>query len=520
MRVNVDIDYYSGVRRPLGSSLLTVLTGPKFPRKGRFLRPKYFFVFFAGLCGLALVLLFALKSHANVATFYPTSCLGGWGNTHLAEGPPETQTGVAFSVENSALLKSGTAAQIFCSSFNYDVHEKVVPTHLTLRLALATLQEITQNASGTSESSGPTVFSENQATDTVTGGAASEVLGTSTPSNSVGDSSHEDASSSDSAAPLPSTLELTPPPPPAESPITPHTSDTPPSDTSTPAPTPTPADTSPSSFLNFLIGTAFATTSETASDASTSDSTLPDITSETTTLGVGDVVPLSLFDATATAAPQTQVASVAATLIPSIEPFLEVSVTIDGVNWQTLGVLSPEDFQNAHFEIPLPPNFDWAGLGTIEVAVRNITTPSTPPSVLLDGMALEVTYEALPEQTPQLQKGEVRIPHVKTIMNGARVSATTTDNGGGQLLVIRGVSGTGLRFYDLHDPSFSIVIGVGDDPVSMPVSFFHEGDLVAVDTGADNTCAALTIAECRADPGYVGEASVSIIGVVSSSTEQ
>lgn len=80
----------------------------------------------------------ALPARADMITFYPTSCLGGWyGPEHaqgqfsvLDRGDGEVEASV-FTRENSAVLE-GSAAQIFCGRFDADVPEDATVSGFTL----------------------------------------------------------------------------------------------------------------------------------------------------------------------------------------------------------------------------------------------------------------------------------------------------------------------------------------------------------------------------------------------------
>ncbi len=81
----------------------------------------------------------ALPARADIITFYPTSCLGGWVNPEYAQGQfsvldrgdGESFGDAAFTRDNSAVLE-GSAAQIFCGSFNADVPEDATVSGFTL----------------------------------------------------------------------------------------------------------------------------------------------------------------------------------------------------------------------------------------------------------------------------------------------------------------------------------------------------------------------------------------------------
>jgi hypothetical protein len=72
-------------------------------------------------------------SRANIAQFYPTSCLGGWQNPQNASGKPDLEIGARedeFNAENSAFL-GDVISQIFCGGF-----EGETPADADLRRAV------------------------------------------------------------------------------------------------------------------------------------------------------------------------------------------------------------------------------------------------------------------------------------------------------------------------------------------------------------------------------------------------
>lgn len=81
--------------------------------------------------------LFSPKGKAEISTFYPSSCLGGWNNPRNVEGAPETATndGVDFTKENSAILPEGTHADIYCGNFIGEIEEGTRPTKILVSLA-------------------------------------------------------------------------------------------------------------------------------------------------------------------------------------------------------------------------------------------------------------------------------------------------------------------------------------------------------------------------------------------------
>ena len=81
------------------------------------------------------------KGKADVATFYPTACLGGWNNPRNAEGEPQTtnnENASQFTNENSAVLASSTHADMYCGSFVGAIEKDTVPKKILVSIAWST----------------------------------------------------------------------------------------------------------------------------------------------------------------------------------------------------------------------------------------------------------------------------------------------------------------------------------------------------------------------------------------------
>ena len=76
---------------------------------------------------------FSPKGKAEIATFYPTACLGGWNNPHNAEGEPQVISNSNesdFNDTNSALLLAGANADIYCGNFVGTIEENTKPVKM------------------------------------------------------------------------------------------------------------------------------------------------------------------------------------------------------------------------------------------------------------------------------------------------------------------------------------------------------------------------------------------------------
>jgi hypothetical protein len=80
------------------------------------------------------------KGSAESVVFYPTSCLGGWISPNMAEGPPEVDENndrEKFSEGNSAILPSGTNADIYCGGFVGEFKKNTKPTKILVTVSWA-----------------------------------------------------------------------------------------------------------------------------------------------------------------------------------------------------------------------------------------------------------------------------------------------------------------------------------------------------------------------------------------------
>ena len=70
--------------------------------------------------------------------------------------------------------------------------------------------------------------------------------------------------------------------------------------------------------------------------------------------------------------------------------FLEISYTLDSVNWTALGKINKNNWRDAQFELPLT---NWADIQKVQIEIKAIPTVDEQPTVYLDGMRLEAEYE-------------------------------------------------------------------------------------------------------------------------------
>jgi hypothetical protein len=265
-----------------------------------------------------LVLLFGMnrltRTYASIAELSPISCLGGWENPANAKGKPDAESAEteSFNAGNSAVLKSGSASELYCGSFAGDIPEETVPKNLSLKFSWV-FKEPTQE---------PIVE-----------------ISTSTPV--------EVPTSTPAETPEPETE------PAAEPEPTP---------TSIPeAPSAPEPETEPAAW-NFVARTFAAETQEQA-------------TEET---------------------PAQEIAT--EVIVPSPENLLEISYTLDGTTWNSLGQINKDNWANAEFVIPNDTIKDWSAVQNIQIGIRSLSSTGDAPTIYLDAMTLSVEYEEIPEE--------------------------------------------------------------------------------------------------------------------------
>lgn len=69
--------------------------------------------------------------------------------------------------------------------------------------------------------------------------------------------------------------------------------------------------------------------------------------------------------------------------------FLEISYTLDSINWTTLGRINRSNWRDAQFELPIT---NWTDIQKVQISVSSLSTVDEQPTVYLDGVWLEVLY--------------------------------------------------------------------------------------------------------------------------------
>src|SRR3989344_3950331 len=300
------------------------------------------------------------RADAQVSSFFPTSCLGGWKNTEGAMGAPEVIDGDAekYNQNNSALLEN-SVAQIFCGGFEGEIPADALQKKIVLKFSWAI-----KNSDPTVDI--PTETSEESEEEIILPAEASpEIISEEETEESVNETILEE--SPEEITPTEESVEESAPveESPAEEPST------------EPAPEPAPEQ----SFLDILIPKVYAedidaidrgeeSPAETADENITETTTLPETSPEVLyTLDENDLNPVG---------------------------FLEVLYTLDGNNWSTIGYVS--DISNdVFFEMPMDIFTSIEDLARVQIAIQPLPTFDNMPAIYLDSVWLEVEYENLPE---------------------------------------------------------------------------------------------------------------------------
>ena len=357
---------------------------------------------FAFIFILGVVFTIIKPTLADVAVFYPTSCLGGWEYPENAQGAPSLSPDAKpeeYSVSNSARLK-GSTATLYCGGWKGTIPENTKPKLFTFSLSWSV-------DDGTVVHSEPQPFNVSASPTQTPTPDVIQIMDGSTPS------------SNSSSTPTP---EATPN----------NTSDVP---VQSPASAPTPA-ADVQSFLDTLFGTkVFAedapdtTTSavpsvvpdSASSDQSSTTATPPASSADTPSTDTTDVTtsavsstpsvvsdsassdqssttatpPASSADTPSTDTTDVTTSAVSSTDTKQLNPLVKVQYTLDGTTWQTLGTVDMSNWKNASFAVALP---GWDTLDHFQVSVTPVTTFDAAPTIYIDSMQMTVSYDDIGNQ--------------------------------------------------------------------------------------------------------------------------
>jgi len=378
------------MKKRLDFALPVRVSGATFPFK-RFLRQRMFVILFLLAISVFFIILFN-EGKTESAIFYPESCLGGWENPQLAQGPAETESPKDFNRENSAVL-SNFFAEIYCGGFSGEIPENSRPEKVLLKFGL-TIKSI----SSSTEEFYPEALNQ---------GTTTEIIFSPTIESEV--------------SPAPG-LEIVLPqeetvlPTPEESPVSffrkifmiahfesalahaeeiissqePQTQETTrPSPESAPTLIPEPSlsftpEPSPEAILEPTVSMVASSTPEVLLESPFEPTPIIDQDASST--------PLILLEIeTNQSASSTEIFSEEEALVPSLflPELMEIFYSFDGINWSSLGRVNLPGVENSVFEIP---DFDWDELSQLQIKISSLPNELTGSEILLEHVALEVVY--------------------------------------------------------------------------------------------------------------------------------
>lgn len=402
----------------------------------------------SGSIFLLVILYFSFKAvsvQAEIATFYPNSCLGGWTNSFRAAGKPDVldENTNSISNENSALLPENTNAEIYCGDFKGTIPENTAPKKLIVTFSWDIAKnngEGPQNISSDSFKS-----SAGEILDATSGKDVNFTLGTSSlEASSTGNASNIEPVQSQNNSNVVS----------------------PPDNIST--------SSLPTSFLNLFTTTAFAeeiasSTTEIVTDATSTISTTSD-----------QIIPSISIDSTN---------------VSSGNEILEVFYTLDGKDWESLGRVDAVHLRYSIFEIPIPPETSWNDLSGLQISVRSLQSIDRSPAVFLDGMTLQVSYGKA-DTSPFVSKSGLYVASAKT--SSPSFSFKVRNNDGIQEVVVKSDGDIGnLAIFNTETGVLEADTFAGANSYVIQPESYGEGSHTFIKTSDPDSCSSLSFIACK-----------------------
>lgn len=345
----------------------------------------------------------SLTSKASIAHFYPQSCLGGWKNTHNAEGEPDVPLGSdqeAFHNNNSAFLRNANA-ELYCGSFGGEIPADTSPKTFTLKLSWSIDDgSVLHDESDILETDSEPPAVENTDTPEVQADevietievieAQSEAIPENIPEESVEEEMSEEAiPEADTPVEVPETVKrnifLSMIKKAFAEEVVESADEPQQEEVSEPVDEPT---------QDVVIEAVDETVEEPISEIP-EEPRIPERGGDENMLpsdilidaqGVDDE---GLIQEDADTASQTD-NNEESTVVSASPELLEVLFSTDGTNWKKIGTASYESWQNEIFALPLNK---WTDLHTIQIALRPIPSLDEPPVIYVDSMYIAVEYD-------------------------------------------------------------------------------------------------------------------------------
>ncbi|OGN02249.1 MAG: hypothetical protein A2655_04610 [Candidatus Yanofskybacteria bacterium RIFCSPHIGHO2_01_FULL_43_42] len=362
-----------------------------------------------------IIILNSYLVKAGLSYFYSPLCLGSWKNVRNIEGEPELPFGAdasSFNGANSAVLKN-SAGQIFCGNFNSSNPPENPVQKLKLRFSLAVVNDIIPEINAQDFQEGDTLDLDSEGDE-----KAIFIIQENNPSVSEPEPTPSPDELSPSSAPEPdSTRSIPQGSEPVESTSSPQATQEPiltPEiiPTSTLAPTSKPSvEPSATPTAEPMPESSVESTPETSPATPTPEPEPDSTSSPQATSSPSSLIPLEvrrpLADSLPTTpfrrgGPLTGLINVAQAEEPQIDEgettpslnlddILEVSYTVDGENWVTLGRINRENWENISFDIS---NISLENIADLQIAVSSLPTLGSDITVYVDSMWLEAEYDS------------------------------------------------------------------------------------------------------------------------------
>jgi len=343
---------------------------------------KHQFKFFLTLATVVVLILFLgilpYRSGADVASFHPSTCAGGWENPSNTIGEPSLPEGASlenFTKNNSAFMSGNS--ELDCSNFQGEIPNDSVPKKFTLSLSWSV-----DNNSIIHDDSKPAIEDDALLAPSAVDG--SDQIGNSIPvpdtasptiDNQTSPSSSDQNGTPDISAPTIPDTQIVPVAPDQNLDSTStNTSNT---------------DTAPSTDANNNDNTNIPApaTDNSSAPANSSDSPqslLENLFSLKKVFADDSSVPTDSISASANTTTNTDTSAT--------DSFMEVFYTLDGNNWNSLGTVTMNNWQNVSFNVPLSK---WDDISQLQVSLRPVQSIDTPPAVYVDAINLNIDYGPL-----------------------------------------------------------------------------------------------------------------------------
>lgn len=329
----------------------------------RIVSTRFFFIctLIVVIAGVLSISFHAFVSRASIYNLYPSTCLGGWENTHLASGEPEAFEGAgapAFTETNSARFDGSTHAQIYCGGFSGDVLENTVPKKILVKFSWAIEY--------------PKLDIEEFQDDDITTADLEQIE--KSPEINNQDTSAE----------------------PADQPLTELNVNLEIIESETPEP-PMIIESeseSESPLIEEEIVQPEVVLPESSPEQPLQEPTVSIFNLFTTIAHAQETDDITMLSADAISEIASTTMGFATSTSESAYGLVEVVYTFDGVEWESLGYVEKDEFGDKYFEIPIEEASDWENISKIQIGVQSVpVVDGVAPIIYLDSVWIEAEYE-------------------------------------------------------------------------------------------------------------------------------